>query len=723
MEMNRKIIGKGSAVGLVCGALGVALTVVTPCFGEAGSFLDLHVLPAVIVALFVGSFAGIVAGAVAAVGLLVSSLFCPALGSAVPMAAGTLLAALVAAVARKWMFYDGKPAALPAVAVALAAQVANLACVVLFGADDESCSLSAVLYSAALQGVGVAIVAAVASLAFRARQTLWANVSSTVLLAVVALIVQGVWFVQNRDALEKTVTTAEGAASDAIVGVDSPFEPEMLRFAELSVEKWRTAEAMAKTDLSAYAKEIGYDFIGIVDVSNRIIACNQGELTGVAIADREYLKEFADFDVKKSSYCVQPFTEVPLGGATNRVIQLKLVAKAFPEGGGFALYGDSLTGEADLRERDYLFESPMQDWHVGENGSLLLVDPKVGRVVSGMEREYTGMTVEEAGLTTLSPLSRDLMVGTVLGEVSLVRKTTLDFVPLDVYVIQPYSEVMRSRDLSVLIILLVLTVFFFSGAIILMKIRRQENAISQLRAREDEKRQKDMDLAKSIQISSLVKEFPEGVHAVMRPAREVGGDFYDCFECAPGKLMLVIADVSGKGIPASLFMMRARTEFRAVSKELGDIAEIMGEVNSRLCKNNDAEMFVTAWIGRLDLATGEIEWVSAGHNPPYVVRADGKIEQVTGKKSLVLAGYDGVKYSSNSLRLEKGDWLVLYTDGVTEAQSVTGDFFGESRLEKTLAGLCGVTPAVACGMLFGAVDAFAKGAPQADDITVLAVRI
>ena len=718
--MNRRVLARHLSIGVGCGVLGILLTVFGIHVEATDSFVDFRIVPPVIAALFTGPLAGVVAGVVAALGRLALPLFGIGAGAWLGSSVGTLAAALMAVAARKWIFGGEKPAFVPAALCAVVCELMEMAGVLAFGFGNIDGSLQVLGAAIAVQCLGAVALTTIASFAFRAQQTLKANLFAVLVFGFVGGSAVAVWFTQNRLALALVSETMSSIEGDAVVAIDYPIEPEMLRVAHQASDRWKTAAEMAKADLPAFARSIGYDFVAVVGGDGRVLAASDPKSVGFALDGDGNLKEFLSLndDSDSSRYGAQPFRKVEGFPAACRGRSCKFVAMRFPEGRGFILFAESFEGYV---ERDYLFEAAMQDWHVGKNGSLMLIDPESKTVISGMEREYTGKTIDEVGITTLVPLSQgNLLEGTILGQRALVRRKTLEFVPLDVCIIIPYSDVMYQRDLSTVLTAIMASLLFVFVSIFMAKIIRQGRDIAELRRREDVKRQKDMDLAKSIQTSSLERNFPDGIHAIMRTAREVGGDFYDCFECAPGKLMLVIADVSGKGIPASLFMMRSRTEFRAVSRDLDDIAEIMGEVNSRLCKNNDAEMFVTAWIGRLDLATGGIEWVSAGHNPPYVVRADGKIEQVMGKRSLVLAGYDGIKYYANSLKLEKGDRLFLYTDGVTEAQSRTGDFYGEGRLESVLATASG-TSAEVCRAVLGSVDAFSAGAPQADDITMMAV--
>ncbi|MCQ2396017.1 MAG: serine/threonine-protein phosphatase, partial [Kiritimatiellae bacterium] len=257
-------------------------------------------------------------------------------------------------------------------------------------------------------------------------------------------------------------------------------------------------------------------------------------------------------------------------------------------------------------------------------------------------------------------------------------------------------------------------------------------AISRFVKEQVEKRiQADMAMAKAIQANVLPSHFPPypalvdkiDIFARMITAKEVGGDFYDFYFVGPSRLALVIADVSGKGVPAALFMMRAKATLQGYLKGGCGLAEAVASANDRLSENNDANMFVTAWVGVVDIATGETEYVNAGHNPPLVKRADGSVEFLVEKSGPPLAAMGGVPYRKRMLRLSPNDGLVLYTDGVTEAVNPALELYGESRLRETVTGLLGVRDAQV--MLSGIVDSvgrFAGGAEQADDITLLAFK-
>ncbi len=208
----------------------------------------------------------------------------------------------------------------------------------------------------------------------------------------------------------------------------------------------------------------------------------------------------------------------------------------------------------------------------------------------------------------------------------------------------------------------------------------------------------------------------------MDPAKEVGGDFYDFYITQSDTLHFLIADVSGKGIPAAMFMMRAKTELKSLTEADIPLAEVFTNGNEALCEGNDAGMFVTAWQGSVDLQNGILHYVNAGHNPPLVRHGDGKFEYLRSKAGFVLAGMDGVRYKTQEWQLEKGDVIFLYTDGVTEATNASTELFGEERLLEAINRSEFTSMEELCAIMKKEVDAFVGDAPQFDDITMLAFR-
>jgi sigma-B regulation protein RsbU (phosphoserine phosphatase) len=242
--------------------------------------------------------------------------------------------------------------------------------------------------------------------------------------------------------------------------------------------------------------------------------------------------------------------------------------------------------------------------------------------------------------------------------------------------------------------------------------------------------ERELDLARNIQLAMLPGEerdenSDDDRHALapfLRPAKEVGGDFYDFFKTDNDHLCVVIGDVSGKGVPASLFMMVARIILRTMTKNLKSIVKAFNKTNYALAKRNSLNMFVTIWAGIIDLRTGHVEFASAGHNPPVVRHKDGTVEFVKSKSELVMAAMEDIVYKQQTFDLQSGDTLFLYTDGVTEATNAQDQLFGDKRLLETLQKGGERSTAETCSLVKKAIDSFVQETPQFDDITMLAVQ-
>jgi sigma-B regulation protein RsbU (phosphoserine phosphatase) len=237
----------------------------------------------------------------------------------------------------------------------------------------------------------------------------------------------------------------------------------------------------------------------------------------------------------------------------------------------------------------------------------------------------------------------------------------------------------------------------------------------------------ELDVATKIQTSMLPCIFPAfphraefDIYASMQPAKEVGGDFYDFFLIDENKLAVVIADVSGKGVPAALFMVIAKTLIKNNAQYDQSPKEVFETVNNLLCENNEAGMFVTAFMGILDIPSGKFTYANAGHNPPLIKRANGQYEWLPTNPGLMLAGLEDMIYSQDEIQLDSGDILFLYTDGVTEAVDRENRFFEEPRLKDALNAYRGQDLRGLLLSIKREIDNFADGAEQADDITMLA---
>ena len=402
-------------------------------------------------------------------------------------------------------------------------------------------------------------------------------------------------------------------------------------------------------------------------------------------------------------------------------------------------------------------------YYVGRNGAYDVIEGR-RTILAGMH-EKTFMTPPDQK-TVLQAPEEDFFTANLFGEEVYCRMAKLDE-GLEVLVQLPSAEIYAARDAQMFetafadIMLFAVIYILISQLVqaIVVKNLRMVNAsltkitggdlneIVDVRSSSEfaslsddinqtvdtlkgyitaaEKRiEQELEFARTIQDSALPTNFtfPRDDfenYASMRPAREVGGDFYDFFFVGPKRFALVIADVSGKGIPAALFMMRAKTAIRGLAENGGEPAEVLGRANAILCEGNDAEMFVTVWLGIIDLQTGKMICASAGHEYPALMRAGGEYELLKDRHGLALAAMDNMKYQEYELQMNPGDRIFVYTDGVPEAINGSMEQYGTDRMLRALntatkASLRGTLTAVQEDLA-----AFVGDADPFDDVTML----
>ncbi len=239
----------------------------------------------------------------------------------------------------------------------------------------------------------------------------------------------------------------------------------------------------------------------------------------------------------------------------------------------------------------------------------------------------------------------------------------------------------------------------------------------------------ELSIATQIQadmLPSIFPAFPErpefDIYATMNPAKEVGGDFYDFFMVDERHLAIVMADVSGKGVPAALFMVIGKTLIKDHTQPGRDLGEVFTEVNDLLCESNSEGLFITAFEGVLDLVSGEFTFVNAGHEIPFICKKGGSYEPYKVRAGFVLAGMEGIRYQCGSMQLSPGDRLFQYTDGVTEATDKGGKLYGMCRLGEVLGQNASLPPTELLVKIKEDIDTFVGDAPQFDDITMLCLE-
>jgi sigma-B regulation protein RsbU (phosphoserine phosphatase) len=244
---------------------------------------------------------------------------------------------------------------------------------------------------------------------------------------------------------------------------------------------------------------------------------------------------------------------------------------------------------------------------------------------------------------------------------------------------------------------------------------------------EKQRMEEALKLAHDIQMSMLPKFFPPfperhefDIFAAIAPAKEVGGDLYDFFFLDDDHLCFAVGDVSGKGVPAALFMAVTKTLFRATASNGGTPGEILARLNAEICRDNESCMFVTLFCAILNIRTGQVDYSNGGHNPPYYLHQSGvsPLENLGGR---ALGLMKQSPYESGRMVLKPGEALLLYTDGVTEAMNPSETLYSDQRLEQFLGTHRGSSPRQIIGDLIGDVRQFVGGAPQSDDITILAL--
>ena len=441
------------------------------------------------------------------------------------------------------------------------------------------------------------------------------------------------------------------------------------------------------------AKFFNLDEINIVDGRGVVIGSNIPSVMGFDFNSDPLTREFMALTNATTTLITQPFR----AGVANPDMFCKYYGISFPGHTGFLQLGMSVDR---LRQNMYTYteeeaDQILREWHFS--------------VVGWYERADRDPRFQPGRIFRRWCAER--------GEHVFGRYFDYRGYRYVAYLPEGYCYVQRNAAFAVTALVLGVLLFFFTY--ILVRLVKTSANLERMHAAANARTAADLALARTIQMSALpssdgafMEQFGFSLFAECVPAREVGGDFYDFFHVSGGRIAFLVADVSGKGIPGAMFMMEAKNVIKSCLVEHADIAEAVTEANRRLCASNKAELFVTAWIGVLDCA-GTVEYVNAGHNRPFVGRADGRIEKVMGKGGRFLGMFEDASYRPSVLKLGRGDTLYLYTDGVTEAMNAKGEQFGERRL----------CAEIASGgwRIREAVSEFVGDAEQSDDLTGLAI--
>ena len=535
------------------------------------------------------------------------------------------------------------------------------------------------------------------------------------------------WSALTRRASLQTESMLDFAMLDYDATVMAAIDSMLMHAADSIVAEFGAPSPQPAERMSRLAAQRELDEINIVAPDGRILASTDPKLVGVSMAEHPESAEFMVLTNGARHAFSQPFRQ----GAHNPEARRKYVGVAFPDGGGVLQVG------VDEERVTTMFPSIMDfifdGWLLGETGFYLCADMADGHLISNPARHRDAAKfLSETGYDPEDPVVREDGKTTfrqrLFGDLCDCRAAI--YCGHRVIACLPPSEYYNARTFYAALMAVILATVFTVFVMLFRRIDMDSDRLRAFYAAEEAARSKDMEIAKTIQNAALPNSMPSSPHfrlyAAMQAAKDVGGDFYDHFPLDDTHYAFLVADVSGKGITAALYMMTAKTLIKDTLLLLRDPAATLTKANSELCRNNPVNMFVTAWVGVLDVETGVVTFANAGHNPPLRLARNGcktDPDFVASRSGPVLAFMDGVDYAQREIPLAPGDSLFLYTDGVTEALDPKNELYGEDRLLVTLRAIdYSPEPEPVCNVVRAAVAAFAAGAPQADDITVLAIK-
>ena len=675
----------------------------------------------------------------------------------------TIVAGIYAALLRKFMFEEKRPGFIMAFAIGVVIEVFHMTMVFITNMATPLEAMNIVKICTPPMVLANALSLMLATLmltlisgerAFRREKV---RISQTIqrwlLLAMLIAFVSTTLFVYKfQDAIAEVNT--EDQLENTLLDITSDIRDESERTL-LDITR-QISRDVTPENIQSIAEKNNAAEVNIVGADGIITASTDSRFVGYDMASGTDSAEFLCLLGETENYA-QDFRPAFYGWNEQRkYVGVKTVD-------GFVEVGFS---SENFRERvDSLIAQLVENRHIGETGYVLAVDSNGDIVSTSAVFKERGIVLDKAEMVEANP--RETFECTLGGENVFCRYELVeDYI---VAVVSPKAEALESRNIIVFVNT-IMEVLFFAVLFAMIYMLIREVVVNQLKkvngsltkittgdldevvnvrtneefallsddinstvdtlksyikdaeARIDE----ELTLAKNIQRSALPNKFPErsdfDIYASMRPAKEVGGDFYDFYLTHSHTLNFAIADVSGKGIPAAMFMMRAKSELKSYTETDADLGEVFTRGNSALCEGNDAGMFVTAWEGTVDLKGGVLRYANAGHNPPLVRHANGEFEYLRSKAGFVLGGIDGVKYKTFDLNLEPGDIIFLYTDGVTEATDSSNQLYGEQRLIDRLNSAQFETMAELCACVTDDVDAFVGEAPQFDDMTMLALK-
>ncbi len=774
----RKIpyIARQVLIGIMFGALAIMGT-------EFGVKIDGAVINArdaspICAGLLFGAPAGIIAGVIGGVERWLAVFWGAGEYTRLACSISTILAGVFAAVLRKYMFDNKKPKWHYCLATAIITEVVHMLMIFLTNMSDVHTAFSFVracsLPMVAINGLSVMLAGALLSLLSEkerksSRHNL-KNISQSFQRWLLMCVTAGflmttvfTWALQTElaknDANELIRLNIEDVREDIL-------EASNKNLLELTREIASRIDFTDRTNaklLKTLKKEFDVAEINIINQNGIITVSTHNDFLNYDMRGGEQSAEFLvllDGVTKEYVQSYQPTSSDP-------TISRKYAGVVLSGGGFVQVAYDAERFQKDI---DDVVIGVTRNRHIGESGALIIVGEDWNIVSDRHGNEGRNLNVTGIYIDRSTMPENKTFEAVVYG-----KQAFCSYIFSEGYYIvavMPLEEAMFSRDISVYITvfmefvvfgMLFIVVYFLIKKLVvdnMVKINKSlamitggnldtvvnvrtneefaslsddinstvvtlKHYIAEAAARID----RELEFARSIQHSAIPSVFPPypghsefDIYATMDTAKEVGGDFYDFYFVGENRLGFLIADVSGKGIPAAMFMMTAKTIIKGYAESGKPVDEVFTTANEKLCESNDAGMFVTAWMGVLDTVTGKVEFANAGHNPPLVRHAGGGFEYLRSKPCFILAGMDGIKYRKNEFTLAPGDEIYLYTDGVTEATDSENNLYGEERLLALLNSMGDLSGEEICRAVKADIDAFVGDAPQFDDITMLYLK-
>ena len=727
--------------------------------------------------LIFGGPAGIIAGIIGGVERWFAVLWGAGEYTRLACSVSTVLVGVVAALLRKFMFDNKKPSWYYGLAISIIMEDVHMLMIFLTNMSDVHVAFSFVkicsLPMISINGIAVMLSVLFVSLIGKAKNEKHSelkNISQTFQRWLLLCVVVGFLCTTVFTWSLQTQLSEKDAASLIMLNIDDvkhdiadASDKNLLTITRDVADEINKDKNVDSKRLVELKKKYDIAEIDIIDRRGIIIASTFSDFVNYNMQGGKQSAEFLVLLDGKTTEYVQSYQPT----SSNPEIMRKYAGVVLNQGGFVQVAYDAERFQKDI---DGQVIDAAHNRHVGEGGSIIIADENRNIVSGRYNDEGKSLSVTGTELDVKNIAKGERFIANVYGTDSYCMYDVSE----GYYIIgvMPQSEAVFSRDVSVYVSvfmefvvfgMLFVLVYFLIKKLIVDNIGRVNMLLSKItngdldvvvdvRSNEEfaslsddinstvaalkhyiaeaaARIDKELEFARAIQHSSLPSVFPPfpnktefDIFATMDTAKEVGGDFYDFYFVGEDKLAFLIADVSGKGIPAAMFMMQAKTLLKSFAETGSAVNDVLTNANEKLCENNDAGMFVTAWMGIIDLKTGLVEFANAGHNPPLVRHKDGSFEYLKSRAGFVLAGMEGIRYKKNELQLNAGDEILLYTDGVTEATDANEQLYGEDRLLKLMNTLNGVPADSVCGAVKADVDRFVGDAPQFDDITMVYLR-